>query len=155
MVVHLEDEAATERLGAALAMICPPGALIYLHGDLGAGKTTLARAFLRAFGVSGPIKSPTYTLLEPYQTASQQLFHFDLYRLGDPEELEYLGLRECLDGHAITLIEWPERGHGILPPADLSLTLTQHPQQGRIALLEAPSTHTMQELTVLAKQIAM
>ncbi len=153
MVVHLVDEAATGRLGAALAEICPPGALIYLHGDLGAGKTTLARAFLRALGVSGPIKSPTYTLLEPYQTTNQRLFHFDLYRLGDAEELEYLGLRECLDGQSITLIEWPERGYGILPPADICITLSQPhpPEPGRIVLLEALSSPLKHALAKLAK----
>ncbi|HCK80869.1 MAG TPA: tRNA (adenosine(37)-N6)-threonylcarbamoyltransferase complex ATPase subunit type 1 TsaE [Candidatus Competibacteraceae bacterium] len=115
----LDSAAATERLGAQLGRTLLPGCIIYLRGDLGAGKTTLARGLLHGLGHRGTVKSPTFTLVEPYELAGWRLFHWDLYRLSDPEELEYLGLREQLDGDAILLIEWPERGQGELPAADL------------------------------------
>lgn len=96
--------------------------VIYLRGPLGAGKTTLARGVLRAFGVRGAVKSPTYTLLEPYSTGFGSVAHFDFYRLGNVEEVEYLGMREYLD-HGVCLFEWPERAHGALPPEDLALEI--------------------------------
>jgi len=117
------DEAATERFGERLAACCDSGLLIFLHGHLGAGKTTLVRGFLRACGHGGRVKSPTYTLVEPYSTAQGELFHLDLYRLFDAEELEWLGIRDLLDGHATCLVEWPEQGAGILPEPDLHITL--------------------------------
>ena len=113
----LDSAAATEALGARLAHVLTPGCILYLRGDLGAGKTTLVRGLLHGLGYPGIVKSPTYTLVEPYAIGKWRLFHWDLYRLADPEELEYLGLREQLDGETALLIEWPERGPGELPPA--------------------------------------
>lgn len=121
---YLDSAAATEALGARLAKALTPGCVLYLRGDLGAGKTTLARGLLRGLGHRGTVKSPTFTLVEPYQLEEWRLFHWDLYRLTDPEELEYLGLRDQLDGEAVLLIEWPERGRGELPAADLDVALS-------------------------------
>ena len=117
----------TEAFGGRLATSRPPDsalATVHLFGDLGAGKTTLARGFLRACGVIGPVRSPTYTLVELYETATVSIVHLDLYRLLDPSELEALGLREWACPGYVWLIEWPERGQGRLPFPDLSVTLT-------------------------------
>jgi tRNA threonylcarbamoyl adenosine modification protein YjeE len=116
----------TEAFGGRLAASRPVGgalATVHLFGDLGAGKTTLARGFLRACGVSGPVRSPTYTLVELYETPTVSIVHLDLYRLLDPSELEALGLREWASPGHVWLIEWPERGEGRLPFPDLSVTL--------------------------------
>jgi tRNA threonylcarbamoyladenosine biosynthesis protein TsaE len=134
----LDSAAATEALGARLAGTLAPGCVLYLHGELGAGKTTLARGLLRALGHCGTVKSPTYTLVEPYQLNGWRLFHWDLYRLADPEELEFLGMRDQLDGEAVLLIEWPERGRGELPAADLEVMLA-YAGEGRSCRLEARS----------------
>ncbi|MEM0954070.1 MAG: tRNA (adenosine(37)-N6)-threonylcarbamoyltransferase complex ATPase subunit type 1 TsaE, partial [Pseudomonadota bacterium] len=107
---HADSENAMVALGQALGELLLPGMLVALHGDLGAGKTTLSRGVLRAFGHSGAVKSPTYTLVEPYSFGDTTVYHFDLYRLGEAEELEYLGIRDYFDGHSIALVEWPERG---------------------------------------------
>ena len=136
--VLLDSAAATERLGARLAGVLRPGGVLYLRGELGAGKTTLARGLLRGLGHRGTVKSPTYTLVEPYQIGGWRLFHWDLYRLADPEELEFLGLRDQLDGEAVLLIEWPERGQGELPAADLEITL-DYAGAGRACRLTAHS----------------
>lgn len=120
--LHLPDADATGRLASALAAIAPAPAVVHLRGDLGAGKSTLARAWLRALGVTGAVRSPTYTLVERYPLAGgAEALHLDLYRIGDPGELEFLGL----DGGdtALWLVEWPERGRGSLPAADLVVTL--------------------------------
>ena len=120
--LRLPDESATLALGAALWPGLPVTGCVYLSGDLGAGKTTLVRGLLRAAGHKGAVRSPTYTLIEPYTLAGRQLFHLDLYRLGDPEELEFIGLRKLL-GQGVLLVEWPAQGYGVLPPPDWVIEL--------------------------------
>jgi tRNA threonylcarbamoyladenosine biosynthesis protein TsaE len=135
--LDLPDEQATAALGEALARALPggtPALLLALRGELGAGKSTLARALLRALGVQGPIRSPTYTLIEPYATQRGDCLHLDLYRLGDPAELDYLGLDEQYPSTALWIVEWPEQGGDRLPPIDLDLNLL-HARSGRSALL--------------------
>ena len=135
MEYYLDDAAATEKLGALLASHCRPPCVIYLHGELGAGKTTLVRSFLQAAGHSGTVKSPTYTLVEPYDLALGQIYHFDLYRLSSAEELEYMGGRDYFSDTAICLVEWAERGEGWLPQADLDIYLSYRPPGRQLRLL--------------------
>lgn len=138
-VCVLPDESSTLALGADLASTCPAGGIVvHLTGDLGAGKTTLVRGWLRSLGHSGPVKSPTYTLVESYETEQGLVHHFDLYRLTDPEELEYLGPDGYFDGEALCLVEWPERGEGVLKTPDLAIRLTVA-GGGREARIEALS----------------
>ena len=119
----LDGVEATEHLGRQLAAAAPARAVVYLGGDLGAGKTTLARAFLRQLGVTGAVRSPTYTLIERYPVAGGDVAHLDLYRIADPEELEFLGLDDLAADAHLWLVEWPERGTGALPSADLHIAL--------------------------------
>lgn len=119
--LRIHNEAEMLALGAELAHRLPHGGLITLHGDLGAGKTTLVRGLLRELGHAGVVKSPTYTLVEPYHTDGRDIFHFDLYRLTDPEELEYMGIRDYLRPDALCLVEWPEKAGDILPKPNLQV----------------------------------
>lgn len=116
----------TEALGRELAqwLRARSGGVIYLRGPLGAGKTTLARGILRGLGIEGPIRSPTYTLLEPYEVGAKRLIHMDLYRLNSPLESEQLGLQDFPPDTTWWLVEWPERGAPLLPPADIELELS-------------------------------
>lgn len=140
--IELADEAATLGLGARLerALRAAGGGVVYLHGDLGAGKTTLARGLLRAAGVEGTLRSPTYTLMEPYAAGGQSFLHLDLYRLADPAEVEHLGLRDYPVESTIWLVEWPEKGAGFLPPADLDVRLAIA-GTGRVATLASAPTN--------------
>ena len=137
MRVFLKDSAATEAAGAALGQVLPAGdRVIYLRGDLGAGKTTLVRGLLQALGHPGRVPSPTYTLVEPYELGAHSLRHLDLYRLADPEELAFLGVR---DMSGILLVEWPEKGARFLPPPDLICSLVVA-EGGRSLVTEAPTS---------------
>lgn len=132
----LSDEAATLNLGMDLAKTLTSGAIIYLYGNLGAGKTTLSRGILRGLGYEGKVKSPTYTLVEVYDVFKLHLYHFDLYRFTDALEWEESGFDEYCNSDSICLIEWPEKAADILPAADLKLHLTPD-NEGRAALIEA------------------
>jgi len=119
--MHLDDDNATFAFAKRLAAQLKPGMVIYLQGDLGAGKTTLVRGVLNSLGYTGRVKSPTYTLVEPYRIAGLDLRHFDLYRLQDQAEWDSAGFRDEFDGHNIFLIEWPEHAKGLIPQADLMI----------------------------------
>jgi len=120
----LQSEQEQEAYGRHLAGYCNQGLVIYLQGPLGAGKTTLTRGFLRGLGYLGKVKSPTYTLVEEYSLPERNCFHFDLYRLADPEELEFMGIRDFTLEQDILLVEWPDKGAGFLPAADLLIDIS-------------------------------
>ena len=157
--VYLVDEQATEAFGRLLATATQRepdadaqehgpntiGGRIYLSGDLGAGKTTLVRGFMRAYKHHGPVKSPTYTLVEPYESPGRNIYHFDLYRLADPEEVEFLGVWDYFESENLCLIEWPEKGKGVLPAADLQIELQTENSGRRLS---------WQSNTVLGRKIA-
>ncbi len=139
--LFLAGEAETEKLGGALAkhvVASGQGLTVFLEGDLGMGKTTLSRGVMRGLGHEGAVKSPTYTLVEPYEHLQPPAYHFDLYRVGDPEELEYMGIRDYFSGQSLCLIEWPERGRGLLPRPDLEIRLACE-GEGRLAVVQAYS----------------
>ncbi|MBB1453887.1 tRNA (adenosine(37)-N6)-threonylcarbamoyltransferase complex ATPase subunit type 1 TsaE [Pseudoalteromonas sp. SG43-5] len=134
---HLTDEIATVTMGNRVADIIEQGAVIYLHGDLGAGKTTFTRGVVQGFGHTGKVKSPTYTLVEPYELERANVYHFDLYRLGDPEELEYMGIRDYFSADAICVVEWPEKGGELIPVPDLDITLSYVGNERKIVINSA------------------
>ena len=136
MQLQLPDTDATEALGSALAATLPAQAVVHLHGDLGAGKSTLARALLRALGVQGAIRSPTYTLVERYPVPGGEAWHLDLYRIGDAAELDFLGLDDAVA--TLWLVEWPEKAGSALPAADVRIELASS-GDGRSAGLHAIS----------------
>lgn len=145
---YLATESATLALGKALANVMTDGIVLFLHGSLGAGKTTFARGLLRGLGYSGKVKSPTYTLVESYAVADHEIFHFDFYRLQDAHELEYIGIQDYFTTTSICLIEWPEKGFPLLPEPDLSCYLSESGPGREIKLL-AHTTHGEVILTAL------
>lgn len=150
---ELADEEATLALGAnlarAVAVQPAPGALVYLSGDLGAGKTTLSRGLLRGLGHTGRVKSPTYTLVELYVISGLHLYHFDFYRFGDPEEWQDAGFRDLFNATNICLVEWPEKALELLPPADVNIRLRTSINDGRTATITATSVRGLTILTHL------
>jgi len=150
--IQLSNEAATDALGHCLARQLTPGMMIYLHGDLGAGKTALTRAMLHAAGVSGHVKSPTYTLAEPYEIQlggkTVTVMHFDLYRMSSPDEFLEAGFRDVFNQSTICIVEWPENGRQVLPVPDLEIRLTVA-GQGRHVELRAMSERGATCLTQL------
>ena len=144
----MPDAAATAALGEALAAGAAPGRVLHLRGDLGAGKTTVVRGLLRALGHSGRVKSPTYTVVEPYTLSSLNLYHFDFYRLKDRSEWEHGGFREYFNAQSLCVIEWPERAAGLLAPPDLEVVL-EFAGEARRAALKAYTPSGMDWLSSL------
>jgi tRNA threonylcarbamoyladenosine biosynthesis protein TsaE len=138
--LFLPDEASLMAFGIRLAKATLVPAIFFMHGPLGAGKTTLTRGFLRGLGYEDRVKSPTYTLVESYELDSINVFHFDLYRVHDPHELEFMGVQDYFKYNAICLIEWPEKGEGLLPSPDISFYLEMH-SAGRKIKWVAASEH--------------
>ncbi|QUX96191.1 tRNA (adenosine(37)-N6)-threonylcarbamoyltransferase complex ATPase subunit type 1 TsaE [Marinomonas sp. CT5] len=141
-------EGAMEALGVAFSSALKAGMVVYLEGDLGMGKTTMVRGILRGLGYQGPVKSPTYTIVEPYELSTMEAYHFDLYRVSDPEELEFMGVRDYFSEGSVCLIEWAEMGRGILPEADVMISLGLI-KQGRNVLLESQTEKGNEALNVL------
>jgi len=136
-VRQVHGEADQEALGAAIGRLLGPGTVIHLRGEIGAGKTTLTRGILRGLGVTTPVKSPTYTLVEPYEGGRGPVYHFDLYRLADPEELHFFGAEEYFSPDSICILEWAERAGNALPPPDLVLEAAYRDATSRTVHLEA------------------
>ncbi len=153
LVIRADSEQEQEWIGRVLSGVVPPRCLIYLAGGLGAGKTTLARGFLRGLGHAGSVKSPTYTLIEPYEIGTRRCYHLDLYRLADPDEIEFLGLRDMLQDEAVMLVEWPEQGAGALPAPDLLIRI-DYQNGGRELIISAESDSGKKLLERLRTELA-
>jgi tRNA threonylcarbamoyladenosine biosynthesis protein TsaE len=149
----LANEEETLELGAALAPCLEPGLTLYLRGELGAGKTTLVRGILRALGHAGPVRSPTYALVEVYDLSRLHLHHFDFYRFHDPREWIDAGFRESFDGHTVTVIEWPEKAGEWLPPADVEIAF-EFSADGRDIVISSNSLAGQKCLALLARYSA-
>jgi tRNA threonylcarbamoyladenosine biosynthesis protein TsaE len=135
--VNVHDQVAMERLGSKLYHAANnQGMVVYLSGDLGAGKTTFVRGFLRGMKFSGNVKSPTYTLVEPYEFIDEKVYHFDFYRLNSPEELEYMGIRDYFQKNAICLVEWPEKAQNALPEPDIHIQIDMN-DNDRLVTIQA------------------
>ncbi|AOT07096.1 tRNA (adenosine(37)-N6)-threonylcarbamoyltransferase complex ATPase subunit type 1 TsaE [Pseudoalteromonas luteoviolacea] len=145
----LANEEATVELGKKLASSIVEGAVFYMHGDLGAGKTTMTRGIVQGLGHTGNVKSPTYTLVEPYELPMKSVYHFDLYRLGDPEELEFMGIRDYFATNAVCIVEWPEKGGGFIPEPDMDIYLAYH-GNAREVTLKAHSERGLQVLSTIS-----
>ncbi len=139
LTLQLRNEDETIAVGQKLACHIKAPLTLYLTGDLGAGKTTLSRGLIQGLGHKGAVKSPTYTLVEPYELAGVEVYHFDLYRLNDPEELEFMGIRDYFTDRSLCIVEWPDKGEGLLPDADIHLHLS-YVNQGREIHIRALST---------------
>ena len=149
--LHLPDEHATRMLGEQLAAVLQPGLSVHLSGDLGTGKTTLARGIVGGLGFPGRVKSPTFTLVEPYTSSRLSLYHFDFFRFRSSGEWRETGFRECFNEHSICVIEWPEKGAEALPSPDLHIRLSPSPDGGRDATIEAETEAGRGCLTELAR----
>ncbi|MCC5884241.1 MAG: tRNA (adenosine(37)-N6)-threonylcarbamoyltransferase complex ATPase subunit type 1 TsaE [Halomonas sp.] len=154
MRIRLDDEDRQVVFGQCLGRALKGRGRLYLEGELGAGKTTLARGILRAYGHAGAVKSPTYTLVEPYELEGGLIYHFDLYRLGDPEELEFIGGRDLFADDALCIVEWPSQGEGWLPLPDLNVALALC-GDGREARLVANTPHGRTVLEALRLEPAL
>lgn len=152
MQFPLVDSDATVDFGALLGKVANAGGVIYLEGDLGMGKTTLSRGLIQGLGYKGAVKSPTYTLVESYPIGESVVHHFDLYRLADAEELEFIGIRDYFEEDALSLIEWPNKGAGMIPSPDLRLVLTPQGEQ-RLLLCQGESEKGLEYLKQLSDKL--
>ena len=150
LIREVAGEVAQEALGGAIARHLRPGMVLHLRGEIGAGKTTLTRGLLRGLGVTAPVKSPTYTLVEPYQSEAGPIYHFDLYRLGDPEELHFFGAEEYFSPETICILEWAERAGDLLPQPDLILQTDYRDSTSRTVRLRGPTAAGQRVVAALA-----